>query len=113
MSKYEGHTPGDWEQETFVVFGPAPDGADKKHGRPILADFRPECDNPHPSPDECRANRRLFAAAPALLAERDTLRAENERLREALEEMVRLGEMPGSAYDQAGRMARAALSVQS
>lgn len=79
---FKGHTPGPW---TF------PEAHDKRHSRivimaeaarpahPIIADsvFR----HGHVDYETAKANARLIAAAPTLLAERDALRA---MLRKAL-----------------------------
>lgn len=82
-TQFEGHTPGSWEanaencgdglnvvSESGLLVAHTAVGRDKT-GTRIFS-------------DEAKANARLIAAAPDLLADNAQLRAENERLRAAL-----------------------------
>ena len=87
-----GHTPGPWctaEGTSGTHYG-------KVHilacgsGAMCVARARDRYDDRDgvgPSFEQAEANARLIAAAPALLAERDALRAEVAELREALEDV--------------------------
>lgn len=92
------YTPGPWEVEdnhgaqiersryengAFVVYAP-----DECEHHPI-ADL--SCNHTCRDEDECRANANLVALAPQMADEIARLRAENARLREALEPFVRAG----------------------
>jgi len=72
-TKYEGHTPGPWHATGKNVRYRLPGFSTTEK----LAD----CDT--------EATAVLVADAPALLAERDALQAENTRLREALRDSLR------------------------
>ena len=107
--EFAGHTPGPWGHDCAgYVSGGDANGwiATVHYGGPSV------------EKDEWTANQNLIAAAPTLLAERDALRAENARLREALDQIAN----DCASIDEAdppeanilagncGRIARAALS---
>ena len=86
------HTPGPW-----TVLSPYTDRNVYPIGHPIdenAMGILAEVNSQGGMEADCRANAELIASAPALLAERDRLKADNARLRLALEEIARFSDNP-------------------
>jgi len=90
MNKFEGHTPGDW-QFTFENFNRIViRNSDRDPIAQIYMDGWGK--------KTAKANAKLLAAAPTLLAENAALHQEVERLREALQSLLFyvVGKIPNS-----------------
>lgn len=79
LSKYDGHTPGDWYDDGYRIYGPT-DKADKREGW-LIVEYK------HVG-DFNRADAVLMTDAPLLLAELRRVTAEGDALRAAVEKAV-------------------------
>ena len=78
MTKYEGHTPGPWKYIDGAILSDKINSHGNWHIAIIPENTNdPDCSESNPYSKEDKANARLIAAAPDLLAE-------NERLKELL-----------------------------